>query len=72
MDIPGHGTLFIALDEQGQFTRGMRWRDGCVRANNRVALWILESVRVRGPDEETGSDWEEGRLVVGQLKDETE
>jgi hypothetical protein len=46
MDILGHETLLIVLDEQGEFTRGIWGGDGCIWANDRLAVWVLESVWV--------------------------
>ena len=65
----GHETLLIALDEQSEFTGCVWGRDGCVGADDRVALWILEAGSAY---QETGSDGEEGRFVVGDLEDEAE
>ena len=69
MDILGHEALLIALDEQSEFAGGVWGRDGSVRTDDRVALWILEGICLY---QETGGDWEEGGLVVGYLEDEAE
>jgi hypothetical protein len=41
MDILGHETLLVVLDEQGQFTWGVWGRDGSIRADDWLALWVV-------------------------------
>ena len=48
----GHVTLIVALYEKRQLTGSIRWRNGCIRANDGFAFGVQKCFWIRRLDEE--------------------
>ena len=70
MDVFRRLSFIILLYEQNQFSLVVRSGNGSVRANDGLALCILERLRVGRLDNQARSNRNQGSLVVGKLKDE--
>ena len=63
-------SILILLYQERKLTLFVGRRDGSVRADDRLAFRIFQSLWVGRPYDEARRDWEQRSLAVRQLKNE--
>lgn len=69
VDVVRCKTVVVFLDKEGQLSRSVRPRNGCVWSDYWFPLCVLKSLGVGGLDNDAGGERKQRGLVIVQLED---